>query len=73
MNDSRVIDCYIIARDGDDQPLFHLADDGTVTARLVGYAIIPKEQYHRLTELAEAEASRIAASAIRKARKSIRR
>jgi len=45
--------CTIIQRAG-DEPLFRAREDGSVTAHLSGYAVIPLEDYQALRAAAAA-------------------
>jgi hypothetical protein len=53
-----VWNCYVKSRDG-DTGLFFVHDD-TVTARLDGYAIVPREEYDALEAERDAALARIA-------------
>lgn len=41
-------DCHIDPRPGETGPLFDRHPDGSILARLDGYAIVPKDHYYRL-------------------------
>jgi hypothetical protein len=49
----RLLYCTIIGREGDgNNSLFYQRDDGTMVVNLVGYTILPSEQYEHLKVLA---------------------
>ena len=47
--ESYVRNSILILRDGDSH-MFHVLDDGTVLARLDGYAVLPVKKYHELSK-----------------------
>jgi len=47
--DSYVKNCHLSVRPG-DPTMFDQQRDGTVTARLDGYAVIPMEEFNRLQD-----------------------
>lgn len=46
--ETKLTNCYIVGRDGDDGPLFFSSIEHGIQCRLDRYAIIPLEEYNAL-------------------------
>lgn len=67
MTRSRIINCHFEFRPSEKRPLLEETEDGSFFVNMVGYAILPKEQYERILFLAEIGAKQVADAAIRRA------
>lgn len=69
-NESRIMDCYLSVREGDDAHLFSVLPNdqpGRMQVNLVGYAVVPLEVWNRQCDLAEEGAAHIARNVIHRA------
>lgn len=68
---STIANCWIEMHDRQKEPMFRFRGDGTVTVHLDGYAIIPREMFEALVEIAERNAQEIAGHVIASARRGV--